>query len=543
MAKGISANRLSFAKACEYLGLSPDDLVTLREHGLVAYLSPSGKQVYPRAVLDITQRLLKLGQERGWRYETLAWYADLVFAAEIGRAILLPLHTDKTQIAPAPINWLETPYAAPVLADLNEGYEKTDAAIIAPLRSLLVFAFGEGQFWADLEHLRHSTLYPVVEYLEAAGTPITNQGPVVGRDAGAILVGMMFAFTTIAPSISPELLQLVRDSIAKLKGSQTVDEDDPKRISSEGLVAVDKLYASKATEIHSPPDAWDFNMGVLVGRRRTIALEMRELPELAQEIIDNIIDIIRPFVGLFGARVVHLLYEIANDSPYWRNPLVTIDTNEFLDRLGLKRDKHGYHYSENRERLRDALNAAHYLEIVGEYTAWEDGKQVRKAMRRTVLSLIGATFDASENKGLSTADLFRRGLPKTLQIRLNFYDGVRRPDGRLGNQYVLMRPLANPEILPSARHTVTEELLKAYLLQRYRQTRMESRTLTITRGTALEKANISTKNVTWATRILTRALDKLVADGTVESYSSIPIKAHLSFTVVLTTPTSPKQRK
>ena len=26
------------------------------------------------------------------------------------------------------------------------------------------------------------------------------------------------------------------------------------------------------------------------------------------------------------ARVVHLLYEIANDPPYWRNPLITVET-------------------------------------------------------------------------------------------------------------------------------------------------------------------------------------------------------------------------
>ncbi len=110
---------------------------------------------------------------------------------------------------------------------------------------------------------------------------------------------------------------------------------------------------------------------------------------------------------------------------------------------------------------------------------------------------------------------------------------MRRLDGKLGNQYVLTPRLGSPKALGSARHATTEELLKAYLMMRYRQTRMESRTLTITRGTALEKANIKTKHVTRATQILTRALDKLVADGTLEQYSPIPLKPHQPFSVTL----------
>ncbi len=76
-------------------------------------------------------------------------------------------------------------------------------------------------------------------------------------------------------------------------------------------------------------------------------------------------------------------------------------------------------------------------------------------------------------------------------------------------------------------------MLKAYLLFRYRQTRMESRSITITRGTAIEKAGIKTKNVTWATRTLVRALDKLVSEGTLEEYSAVPLKVQQSFVVVL----------
>ena len=64
---------------------------------------------------------------------------------------------------------------------------------------------------------------------------------------------------------------------------------------------------------------------------------------------------------------------------------------------------------------------------------------------------------------------------------------------------------------------------------------MKSRELSVTRQTALEKANITTKHVTRATQILTRALDKLVADGTLERYGEIPNKPQQSFLVVLST--------
>jgi hypothetical protein len=137
--------------------------------------------------------------------------------------------------------------------------------------------------------------------------------------------------------------------------------------------------------------------------------------------------------------------------------VITVDTNELLDRMGLKQDSRGIHRSGNRERLRDALNAAHNLVIIGEYTTWENGQRVRKAIRKTVLSLIGATFDADESANLSTLDLFERGLPKSMQIRLNFYDGIRRPDGTLGNQYVLMTRLAEPQKLMKANYSATHD--------------------------------------------------------------------------------------
>ena len=540
---------LTFAGACEALAVSSGELTALREAGLVACLRRKGRQIYPRAALDLTRILLGLGEERDWDTHTLCWYADLVFAAEVGRTILLPslsLGGDTREGHGAldpPGSWLETGHVAAVLRDLGPDgldHEEVDALILGTLRSLIAIALGPDGHWPDAAALRGSALFPIVDWFERGRTPILGQAGAIARDAPQAFMALVLAFTTIAPPLSKELGQLVRVTHAKLKGGllavgeSIIPASEQAMIGNETLVAVDKVYAAKATEIHSPPAAWDFQVGVVTAQKRTVALQMKLPSELPQQTIDNIIDLIRPFLGAYGARVVHLLYEIANDPPYWRNPLITVETNDILDRLGLTRDKRGVHYSRNRETLRNVLNTAHGLEIVGEYTTWEGGVKVRKAMRKTVLSLIGATFDDGENSGLSTEELFQRGLPKTMQVRLNFYEGVRRPDGRLGNQYVLMPRLVEPKKLSKASHSATHELLRSYLLFRYRQTRMKSHTLTVTRQTAMEKANITNKNPRQATLTLRKALDKLVANGTIEGYSaSLPAKPHETFEAIL----------
>ncbi|MGN6697803.1 MAG: hypothetical protein ACTHMR_06575 [Thermomicrobiales bacterium] len=539
---------LTFAQACEALACAPAELTALREAGLVACLRRRGRQVYPRAALTLSRALLSLGRTRDWGAGTLCWYGDLVFAAQVGRTILLPSVGGEPPQAgadgAAPGSWLETHYVAGVLRDLDPGAlgenDGVSDAVVATLRSLVAIALGPEGFWPDTAALLASDLAPLVTWLERRGVPILGQGETIARDAPQAFMALVLAFTTIAPPLSKELGQLVRATHAKLKGGglaaggAAVSPTEQAQIGKETLVAVDKIYASKATEIHSKAEGWDFQVGVISAQKRTVALQMRLPTDMPQHAIDNIIDLIRPYLGGYGARVVHLLYEIANDPPYWRNPLIAVDTNDILDRLGATRDRRGVHYSRNRETLRNVLNAAHNLEIVGEYTTWEGGAKVRKAMRKTVLSLIGATFDEGESSGLSTEELFQRGLPKSMQIRLNFYEGVRRPDGRLGNQYVLMPRLPGPKALPKANHAGTHELLRAYLLFRYRQTRMKSHTLVVTRQTALEKANITNKNPRMATQTLRKALDRLVAAGILDSYSTpLPPKPHESFEVTL----------
>lgn len=538
---------LDFSQACTYLGLTPDEFTALGAQGLVPRVKGGNTHTYDQNVLALTQRLLALGDTHAWEPATLAWFADLVFASQIGRTILLPIVGNSQTDNPFR-NWLETPYVTNVLNDIDNALGESDGELVILLRCLIAASFGGGQFWENIGELKKSSVYPIIAHLEQLGVPILDQHVTVARDAELILFTMIHAFTTIASPISHELAQFVQRGRAKLKGllssQPSVSPDEQDLISREALVAVDKLYVVKAPEIHSPTEKPSIKLGVANGQKQDVSVEKRTISfemevslasaEMsADAIIDNIIDLIRPFVGPFGARVIRSLYEIANDAPYWRNPVITVETNDLLDRLSLKRTDQGYHRAGNRERLRDVLNIAHKLEIVGEYSAWENGQAVRKAFQRAVLSIIGATFDAAESKDLSTSQLFQHGLPKTVQIKLNFYDGIRRPDGRLGNQYVLLPHLASPQKLPSAYYSRTEEQLRAYLLLRYRQNNMESRTLTITRSMALERAGITNKNTTRATQSLRRALDKLVSDGTIKEYSPIPLESRASFTITL----------
>lgn len=529
-----ASDELTFNEACGFLQLSSREVASLRKQGLVACVTRDGRQIYPRTALQLTARLLALGRIRGWMPDTLAWYADLTFASEIGRVVLLPLlDSDSPQPTLLSTSWLEMPHAGVVLRDLEANPEGLEEPIAGLIRALLTVTLGHNLFWENETVLRCSALAPIIAHLEARGYPIL--GAAATAESGQSLALLVLAFATLTPPISRDLRQIVQATYAKLRGTpnETVPLEEQERILREQLIAVDKLYAAKATEIHSPLDRYEVSLGTLTAPKRTIALQLKLPARESESALDNILDIIRPYLGTYGARVVQSLYEIANDPPYWRNPIVTINTNELLDRLGEKRDVRGVHYSRNRARLRDTLNAAHNLEIVGEYTTWEDGVQVRKAVRRSVISLIGATFDVNDTVGITTEDLFLQGLPKAIQVRLNFYDGVRRPDGALGNQYVLMPRLAAPKTLPKANYAGTHERLRQYLLYCYRQSRPADGTLTFTRETTLEKAGITNKNVTRATQTLEKALNRLVKEGTLRSFSPIPLRPHETLQCVL----------
>jgi hypothetical protein len=478
--------------------------------------------------------LVSLGRERGWAEPVLAWYADLAFTAQVGDALLLPAQiaaqvAEQAAQATPPASWLATSQAS-LLADHLAGLdvnERPDGPFVGLLRSLL--AAGRGSLWPTPQAFAASALQPIAAYLNLDPFALPDAGASRGeaaRDMGVNVAIMVYTFNLIAPPVSREFaamlaaLQTEYEIVAGKPITPTAPPPKEKaKIRRENLIAVDKTYAARIDEIHTPAERWDVRLGILSADKQTISLEFKLPASGESPLFDNIIDLIRPFLGNYGARVVQALYEIANDPPHWRNPNINVETNNLLDRLGLKRDERNVHRSANRERLRDTLNAAHNLTIIGEYSTKENGQEVRKAFRRTVLSLMGATFDTAESATLSTRELFERGLPQSMQIRLNFYDGVRKPDGSLGDQYILTPRLAEPAALGSARYMATEDLLRAYLLLRSRLAPAEKGSFRIPRADLLAKAGIVNKHAGNATATLRKALDKLTTLGIIKKYT------------------------
>ncbi len=515
-----SKTHLSFPEVCEYLTLDPAGVTQLRDAGLIICSQSAGKQSYPRESLEISRRIFAISRDRNWEIETTAWFADLIFCNCYGRALIWAQGSQPS----ISTSWLEIPNLKVILKDFENSISGKDEQFNNLLRSIVTL--GDGRFWDDLESLAHSPLFPIISYFESINIPIIGQGETVTRDASALILSLVLAFTQIAPPISQELRQLinaVKTGIGSAASTASaVSPADIALIQRETGIAVDRWYALKASEIHTPPDnsQWQVDDDVIKVRRRTIQLVVDMPLPPGNTVLDNILDIIQPFITEFGRRVLLLLYEIANDGPYWRNPTIEVNANELLDRLGLKRDANGYHYSKNRERLRDALYAAHFLTIVGEYPDWVDGKAVRRVISRSVISIVGATYDPEEGAGMSTLELFEHGLPKTMTIKLQFYDSVRSPDGKLGNNYVPVPRLKPPEKLGKANYSATSEALRSYFILRFRQT--NNRTLIIKRKVALEKANITNKNVGKATLTLRKALDRLVKDNSLERYTYVP---------------------
>ena len=518
-----------------------DDLLGWRAAlGLGKPEGPDGGLSEPEARL--VTRLRALPVAAAWSPETLIWFADLIWAGQVGHTILLPTTTDAfpTEPMPAKVRWLETSWAPRVLRDLES--DDTHELVAGVLLALLPLSVGIGRRWPDADAVRTSPLFPIIHALEERGYALLSRGDRPTRLARERFAILAFACRMVATPLTPEFTELLLSSTDWFDDWEAPEflptPRDERIIAREQGVAVDRVYMAKAGEIHVPPERVEIGIGVMSIPRQTIALRAR-LPAHetnVQTVIDNILDIARPYLGPRGAQVIQALYEIANDPPNWRQPLITVETNALLDRVGFKRDARGIHYSRNRERLRDILNAAHALEVVGEYREIQGGRTVRRAIRQTVISLIGADFDGDESKELGTDQLFQRGLPIRMRIRLNFYEGVRRPDGQLGTHYVLMPRLGKPGEDHLSHTGSKAEMLKFAIVLHYRQRRTPDRSVHLTRAEALREAQITSRHTTKATQALTRALTQLVTTNFLEDFEPVPLPTagDLSFRVTLT---------
>jgi hypothetical protein len=165
-----------------------------------------------------------------------------------------------------------------------------------------------------------------------------------------------------------------------------------------------------------------------------------------------------------------------------------------------------------------------------------DGTIADDTIERPLVFLFGGTYPHKDNpEG-------RRRAPSHVKVALGWYTGVRQLDGRPGTDYVPAERLQPGR--GHAQHQATRERLRRRLLlyAHYRLQEMRASNQTVPppegyvlvrlrRKTALERAGITTSNVTLQRNSLVKALEKLRTAGVIYGYGEIPRKADDSFEI------------
>jgi len=332
-----------------------------------------------------------------------------------------------------------------------------------------------------------------------------------------------------------------------------------KRILAEahaGYIAVDGLYFRKGSQVHTRnvPDGevidhsfWRASRGGITWELSFEAQPVRDVleqkaaqrgipvEELSEQVLQmTVIDVAERLVGAYAGRVVHALYQCGNDC--FRAPIFRLDLNAFLTLLGNKPDKHGHFRGEARAELRETLRAlSHVILTCEERIQTRDGEKIIRQYERPLIRILATDFRELENPG------GRRYWPSHVIVCLGWYSGVRQPDGSPGKDYIrherLRMNMGNPA------HHRTDEALRRWLLllariqldatDRRGDATTDTVQITLTRGKALERAGITTKNVTQQKTYLNKALQKLQDQGLVVIYDAIPMQTNQTFSLVL----------
>jgi hypothetical protein len=287
-------------------------------------------------------------------------------------------------------------------------------------------------------------------------------------------------------------------------------------------IALDAEYAAYRAAIHQPlaidemprPDAQGWTV-----QRPVTALQL-PLPPFERELSsqEGVVQLLRHFVGEFPAKIMHLLFEIANDPPFYRRPDITISINDVLDRLGYTRDGRGIHYSVNRKRLTLTLQALHLTDV----ELYQRRGKTTKAFSAPLLSALGFTSTNEEVRQMPLREVFARGLPDVIQVSINaiWYRGVRDPEGRPGTNYQLL-PRTSIELTGRRRggHRGRGSIRTGRSVDNLRvfvqrcQVSSQSRHAEVALASLLQEAGITNKNASQAATTLRRALDKLVSEA------------------------------
>jgi len=293
------------------------------------------------------------------------------------------------------------------------------------------------------------------------------------------------------------------------------------------FIALDAEYAAYRASIHQPlgddeaphPDDEGWSL-----RRPSTALQLPLLPsDRDQRSQEGVVELLRHFVGEFPAHVMHLLFEVANDPPFYRRPDITVSINELLDRLGYTRDGRGIHYSMNRRRLTRTLQALHLTNV----ELYQRRGKTTKAFSAPLLSALGFTSANEDVRKMPLREVFQRGLPDVIQLSINsiWYKGVRDVDGRPGTHYQLLprttiehtgRRRGATKGRAALRSGRSVDNLRLYV-QRC-QISTQAHVVEIAFASLLQEAGITNRNTSQAAVTLRRALEKLVDEGLLTAY-------------------------
>ncbi len=296
------------------------------------------------------------------------------------------------------------------------------------------------------------------------------------------------------------------------------------------FIALDADYAAYRAAIHQPLGDDEFPQTDEEGwslHRPSTALQLPLIPsERDQRSEEGVVELLRHFVGEFPAHVMHLLFEVANDPPFYRRPDITVSINELLDRLGYTRDSRGIHYSVNRRRLTRTLQALHLTNV----ELYQRRGKTTKAFSAPLLSALGFTSADEDVRKMPLREVFRRGLPDVIQVSINsiWYKGVRDAEGRPGSHYQLLPRMTvvrsgkrRGAIAGRGAQRTGRSVDNLRLYVQRCQVSTQSRLMGVALNLLLQEAGITNKNVSQAGVTLRRALDKLVQEGLLTSFRQI----------------------
>jgi len=302
----------------------------------------------------------------------------------------------------------------------------------------------------------------------------------------------------------------------------------------QGFFAVDAFYGEHRERIHQPlyreggelaDDVWEFRRAEGTAVRVPIAdiWKLDRGDEDGEALERVVVDMVRRVVGELGADVMAILYKIANDPPNWRRPRFTVSLNTLLDLMGYPHDSRGLHTSDNRRQLSATLLALQYTHI-GVTGQRGDGSTV--GIYAPLLSAL--VYKTSQKvAGLHPAEVIKRGLPDEIGITINSVWYGDRDGGRamIDGAYTLIPNASLPAARRAghgSRRVAPADRLRAYIAGHQAVAGTVS-SIVLPRSTLLEHAGIHDRNVTNATRTLTRACDRLRADAVITDYAPRPL--------------------